>query len=185
MLAEKRKFTIEEVEKLYTSDELVELINGEIFMQASPSIKHQRISMKLSTKLSLYFDGKKCEPFAAPIDVILSNDEEVCENKVIPDLIVVCDKDGLNENNYKGIPSLIIEIVSPSNSHHDYIRKLNLYERFGVLEYWIVDPRFKSIQIYYLNDGESYEITGVFKGNEVMESNIFKGLTVNLEDLFN
>lgn len=185
MLPKIKKITYKEFLEIdKNSSEYLEYIDGQVFNQASPSITHQRISRKLSTKLDLYFQGKKCEPFTAPIDIKLKNENEEHSQKVIPDLVVICDKEGLNNNFYLGVPTLVIEIVSPSNSHHDYIRKLNLYERFGVKEYWIVDPRFKSIQINFLSNEGYYEITGIYKGNEEAKSNLFENLSVNLKDIF-
>lgn len=185
MIPKAKNITYEEFLNIdKNSNEYLEYINGEVFNQASPSIKHQRVSRRLSTKFDLYFDGKNCEPFAAPIDIKLKKDNEEYVQKVIPDLVVICDKDGLKENMYEGVPLLIIEIVSPSNSHHDYIRKLNLYEKFGVKEYWIVDPRFNSIQINVLNVDENYEITGIYKGDETASSNIFHELSIDLKDIF-
>lgn len=166
------------------NDEFLEFINGEVFNQASPSIQHQRVSRKLSTKFDLYFDEKNCEPFTAPIDIKLKNEKEEYTNKVIPDLVVICNNEGLKGNIYEGVPTLIVEIVSPSNSHHDYIRKLNLYERFGVKEYWIVDPRFNSIQVNVLNSEGYYEIIGIYKGEEKANSSIFETLAIDLKDIF-
>lgn len=185
MIPQAEKITYEEfLEMDSNTDEYLEYIDGQVYNQASPSIKHQRVSRRLSTKLDLYFDGKNCEPFTAPIDIKLKKENEEYVQKVIPDLVVIYDKDGFKENMYEGVPSLIIEIVSPSNSHHDYIRKLNLYERFGVKEYWIVDPRFNSIQINALNEEGNYEIIGIYKGDEIAYSSIFDQLSIDLEYIF-
>ncbi len=185
MIPQVKKITYEEFLQIDSNtDEHLEYIDGQVFAQASPSIKHQRISRRLSTKFDLYFDGKNCEHFAAPIDIKLKKQNEEYNQKVIPDLVVICDKDGLKENMYEGVPTLIIEIVSPSNSHHDYVRKLNLYERFGVKEYWIVDPRFNSIQINTLNEEQNYEIIGIHKGDETAYSSIFQKLSIDLEYIF-
>lgn len=185
MIPQAKKITYEEFLEIdRNSSEYLEYIDGQVFYHASPSIKHQRVSRKLSTKFDLYFDGKDCEPFVAPIDIKLKKENEEYIQKVIPDLVVICDKDGLKENMYEGVPKLIIEIVSPSNSHHDYIRKLNLYEKFGVKEYWIVDPRFNSIQINALNEDGNYEIIGIYKGNEIAYSSVFDQLSINLKDIF-
>lgn len=132
----------------------------------------------------MYFRGKKHEPFTAPIGIKLKSEKEEYSQKVIPDLVVICDREGLKENIYEGAPTLIVEIVSPSNSHHDYIRKLNLYERFGVREYWIVDPRFNSIQINMLNPDGHYEIIGIYNGDEKVSSGVFEGLSMDLGEIF-
>ena len=180
-----KEITFEEFIKLDSeTDELLEYIDGVVYYQASPSIKHQRVSQKLSFELQTYFKYKDCEVFTAPIDIVLKDQNITDIKKVIPDLVVICEKSGFNENNYTGVPTLIIEILSPSNQAHDLVTKLNLYQKFGVKEYWIVNPKLNSVHIYTLDENGMYEETGIFKGKEIAESTIFKGLSVNLENVF-
>ncbi len=82
------------------------------------------------------------------------------------------------------MPTLIIEILSPSNHFQDLITKINLYQRFGVNEYWLVNPKLFSIQIYALNNERLYEQVGVYKNNDVASSSVFSYLSVNLDDIF-
>lgn len=185
MLPEKKKISFEEFCEIDQNDkELMEFINGEIYLQASPSTTHQRISRKLSTIFDIYFSDKDCEPFIAPFDIILVNENKRSRNKVIPDISVICDKSGLNDKNYIGVPTLIVEILSPSTAWFDISKKLELYQSFGVEEYWIVSPKNSSVQIFTLNgDGFYDEPTNYYK-NEIAQSNIFKNLSVNLGELF-
>ncbi|MGG7144137.1 Uma2 family endonuclease [Clostridium nigeriense] len=67
------------------------------------------------------------------------------------------DKSGFTETKYIGVPSLIIEILTPSNQSHDLITKLNLYMKYGVKEYWIINPMLESVTIYTLNNENMYE----------------------------
>lgn len=90
----------------------------------------------------------------------------------------------MNDKNYIGVPTLIIEILSPSNQAHDLITKMNLYQNYGVQEYWIVNPKLFSAQIYTLNKEGSYEQSGVYKNKEIAISSIFPDLKVNLEEIF-
>lgn len=76
---------------------------------------------------------------------------------VIPDLSVICDKSGFTESRYIGVPSLIVEILSPSNQSHDLITKLTLYMNAGINEYWIVNPMLHSVTVYSLNEERMYE----------------------------
>ena len=180
-----QEITFDEFIKLDSeTDELLEYIDGVVYNQASPSIKHQRVSHKLSFEFENHFNGKECEVFTAPIDIVLKNEYITDCKKVIPDLVVICDKLGFNENNYIGVPTLIVEILSPSNQSHDLVTKLNLYQKFGVPEYWIVNPKFDSIHIYTLDKNGMYEETGIYKGKEIAESSIFKGLNINLANIF-
>ncbi|CAI3570648.1 Uma2 family endonuclease [Clostridium neonatale] len=130
---------------------IIEYIDGIVYMSPSPSTKHQRISSRLQIKIGIYLDGKECEVFDAPYDIQLKKDNIEGNKIVIPDLSVICDKSGFEENKYVGVPKLIVEILSPSNQSHDLITKFNLYMKYGVEEYWIVNPMLNSIIVYTLN----------------------------------
>lgn len=166
------------------SDSIIEYISGNICMSPSPSTKHQRISGKLNTKLMLFLEGKDCEVFQAPYDVELTKDGIEGKNVVIPDLSIICDKSGFTENKYIGVPSLIIEILSPSNQAHDLITKLNLYMKYGVKEYWIINPMKDAITVYVLNDEGLYEQADIKVNKGIIESVYLKGFSVDLEYLF-
>ncbi|MEH6945331.1 Uma2 family endonuclease, partial [Bacillus sp. JJ722] len=85
------------------SDQLLEYIDGVVYMSPSSSTKHQRISMRLSIQLGNLLMGKECEVIAAPYDIVLS-DEENEKKVVIPDLSVICDPSGFDEQRYVGVP---------------------------------------------------------------------------------
>lgn len=116
------------------------LIDDQIFYQAAPSRMHQRILSKLHQRKANYIDtkGGLCEVYPAPFAVKLHKDRKT--TIVEPDISVICDRDKLTDKGCTGAPDWIIEIVSPGNSSHDYIRKLNLYADSGDREYWIVNP---------------------------------------------
>ena len=127
-----------------------ELIEGNlVYSQAAPSRIHQTILMELSGTIRNYLrlSGGPCRVFPAPFAVKLKRDKNTI---VEPDISVICDKEKLTDRGCTGAPDWIIEIVSPNNSSHDYVLKLNLYADAGVREYWIVDPGRKSILVYYL-----------------------------------
>lgn len=107
---------------------------------ASPSQEHQTILTELLVFIRNYLKKKngKCQVFPAPFDVKLADKPLTI---VQPDIMVVCDKDKLDDKRCNGAPDFIIEIVSPGNPVDDYIRKLYYYKNFGVREYWIFDPR--------------------------------------------
>lgn len=148
---EKTRITLEEYEAL-PEDVRVEIFEGFAQNMASPSRDHQRISTRLVTIISNYIIGKNggCEVFHAPFDVKLSDDPLVI---VQPDILVVCDRDKLDEKRCNGAPDFIIEIVSPGNASHDYVRKLGYYKDLGVREYWILDPDTGSLSVYYFEGG--------------------------------
>ncbi|WP_342590189.1 Uma2 family endonuclease [Clostridium muellerianum] len=184
MLINPDKITYSEFLELdKNSEQLMEFIDGDVYLQASPSTVHQRISRKLTTIFDLYFSGKTCEPFVAPFDIILPV-KTTDKNKVIPDLSVICDKFGLNENNYIGVPTLIIEILSPSTAWIDISKKFHLYQTNGVKEYWIISPKNNDIQIFNLDENGFYGEPSTFYGDSIAVSTVFEGLKVYLKDLF-
>ncbi|CAI3562880.1 Uma2 family endonuclease [Clostridium neonatale] len=167
------------------SKDILEYIDGVICMSPSPSTKHQRISSKLHAKLFNILEGKSCEVFHAPFDIVLKRDDIEGERLVIPDLCVICDKSGFTENKYIGVPSLIIEILSPSNQSHDLVTKLNLYMKYGVKEYWIVNPILNTVMLYSLNKENVYEQTIVKTEVGVVKSKLIEEFEVDIEKLFN
>jgi Uma2 family endonuclease len=185
MLPKEKTMTYEEFLDLDNNiDDYLEFIDGAVYNQASPSTLHQRISVNLTAEFRNFFRKRSCDIFHAPFDIKLKNDKEEYQSKVIPDISVICDKEGLNDKNYVGVPTLIVEILSPSNQAHDLVTKMNLYQRFGVKEYWIINPSFNSIQIYALNEEGLYEQVGIYKNDEVASSKVFGDLEVDLRDIF-
>lgn len=170
--------SLEEFYKMRENTErILEYIDGIVFMSPSPSTQHQRVSGRLHAKLFNFLEGKDCEVFHAPFDIELKNDKMEGTKIVVPDLSVICDKSGLTENKFVGVPTLIIEILSPSNQSHDLVFKLNLYMQYGVNELNIV-------QIYALNDEGQYQQLDALKEKGIARSEVLKGFHINLEDLF-
>jgi Uma2 family endonuclease len=166
------------------SEELLEYIDGIVYMSPSPSTKHQRISRKLLIKFDKFLDGRPCEVFHAPFDIELKNENMEGSKIVIPDLSVICDKSGFTESRYIGVPSLIVEILTPSNQSHDVITKLNLYMNAGIKEYWIVNPMLHSVTVYSLNEESMYEQHDMKTEGGNITSNFLQGFSVNLKEIF-
>ena len=79
---------------------------------------------------------------------------------------------------------MIVEILSPSTAEKDFNEKYLLYERYGVKEYWIADPANKGIHLYKRNDENRFELEKIFELSERITSCVFKGLAINLTDIF-
>lgn len=162
-------------------DVRAELINGElIYNQAAPSRLHQTILMELSGTIREYIRSKNgtCRVYPAPFAVKLNKNNQTI---VEPDISVICDQNKLTDRGCTGAPDWIIEIVSPSNASHDYIRKLNLYADAGVREYWIVDPARESIFVYYLEQ-EQFELK-TYTFHDEIKVNIYDDLYIDMENL--
>ena len=126
-LPSQKLITIQEFHHLREqSEQVMEYIDGVVFMAPSLSTAHQRISGRLHAQLFNLLEGKECEVFHALFDVELKKEGVEGTKIVVPDLSVICDKSGLNDQRYVGVPAIIIEIISPSNQSHDLVTKLNL-----------------------------------------------------------
>ncbi len=136
----------------WSDDERWELIDGVAYnMTPAPSRKHQKISGDLFRQLSTHLLGKKCEVYDAPFDVRLpatGESDESTSTVVQPDIVVVCDPTKLDDRGCKGAPDLVIEIISPDSVARDMKEKFRLYERAGVLEYWVVYPAEKMVMVF-------------------------------------
>lgn len=156
MKSEERLYTIADIEAL-PEGERAELIDGKMYMMAAPTATHQRLISFLHLKIANYINEKKgkCEVFLSPFSVYLNE----TNNYVEPDLIVVCDKDKVDEKGCHGGPDLAIEIVSPSSKRMDYVMKLFKYRTYRVREYWIVDAQKERIQVYNLEQGDMDEFS--------------------------
>ena len=158
-----------------------ELINGQIYYMAAPSRIHQEILMFLSKTIANYIDSKKgpCKVYPAPFAVKLFSEDD--RNVVEPDISIICDPNKLTDRGCTGAPDWIVEIVSPSNSSHDYIRKLNLYADAGIREYWIVNPIKESIFVYHLEETKFEAAAYTFQ--DKIKVNIYGDLWIDFTGL--
>lgn len=131
-----------------------ELIDGQFYDMAPPSRIHQKLVHLISYTIEDYIrnhDGD-CEVYPSPFAVNL---DAADENWVEPDISVICDKSKLTDRGCSGAPDWITEVISPSTQSHDYLKKLWLYQKYNVREYWIVNPATKSVMVYDFKNGES------------------------------
>jgi len=158
-----------------------EIIEGELFMTPAPSIKHQTILRELSFLLYQYTKKNKLgEIFFAPCDIVFSD-----INIVQPDLIFISKENHqiLTELNIQGAPDLLIEILSPSTKENDRIFKKQIYEKFGVKEYWIIDPTQEAVEIWALKNNKFSLFSKIEKTQEI-KSKLLPGLVINLDSIF-
>jgi Uma2 family endonuclease len=118
-----------------------------------------------------------CRLYPAPFDVKLNDDPLTI---VQPDLMIVCDKSKLDGKRVNGAPDFIIEIVSPNNSSHDYIRKLYYYKNAGVREYWIADPDRRTVTVNYF-EGDILNMQLPF--NATIKVNIYNDLYIDFAEI--
>lgn len=173
---------------LWPEEERWELITGVPYnMTPAPSRRHQKIQAALLTDFFTYLDDKECEVYGAPFDVRLPEGEEKedeIRTVVQPDVLVVCDPRKLDEKGCLGAPDLIIEITSPSTAGKDLKEKLDLYERRGVREYWIVHPTDETVMVFRLNAQSRYERPDIYAKDDTVPVGILPDFSIALEKIF-
>ncbi len=166
-----------------SDDYWYELINGELVRKQSPTIEHQRISRRIERILDNHAEQTQSgEMFHAPLDVVLDDN-----NAYHPDIFFI-KKDRLfiidkKEQVVIGSPDLVIEILSKSTAAHDKGVKRETYERNGVREYWLVDPRNKSVEVYGLIE-QRYKLIAYQEETGIFQSTALEGFELNIEKVF-
>ncbi|PLR75752.1 Uma2 family endonuclease [Bacillus sp. V3-13] len=164
-----------------------EVIDGRVYnMSPAPTTKHQAVQRELLTEFNIYLRGKQCSVFGSPIDVCFAdedNDIKKIKEWVEPDLVVVCDKNKIQEKRIVGVPDLIIEILSNSTAKKDKIIKFNRYQRAGVKEYWIVDPSNENIDVYLLENG-TFKHSGIYFRDDRIPVYLFEEFSIDLTNIF-
>ena len=162
-------------------DERYELLDGNLMMVPAPNMKHQQVLLTLTLKLGNFTKehglGRVC---VAPCDVVLS-DTDVVQ----PDLLFIsrAREHTLTDDNVRGAPDLVIEILSPSTADRDLGYKYELYGRHGVLEYWIVDPMAETIAVHRQGNGR-LEVAETLGRGDTLRTALLEGLELELDDVF-
>ena len=156
-----------------------ELLEGELLVSPAPRLRHQKTVGRLHGAIWVHLEQVGgAEVYLALTDVVLS-DITVLE----PDLLVVTDRQRaqLTEKNIQGPPALVIEVLS--DPRIDRVRKRDLYAKYGVPEYWVVDPDAGQVEIYRLTD-RTFAAPQVLKPGELLATPTLPGLSIDLATLF-
>ena len=185
-----RRFSYADYLRIPESNRIMEILNGILSLFAAPATIHAHITTNLSYHFVSFVKKKKgkCRVFHNPFSVRLSldgaTDNEKIFNVVQPDICVICNPLKIDSQGCFGPPDLIVEVLSPSHRKRDLIEKFNLYEASGVKEYWIVDPKAKTVNVYLLQPDGQYNSGTVYVCNQKVPVHIFKGLEIDLNELF-
>ena len=174
------KFTYEDYRHT-PEDKRYELLDGELIMAPAPRTAHQRTSRKIGTRwIHSLRRTTLGELFIAPCDVVLSETDVVQ-----PDLLFVSKERShiINEDNIRGAPDLVIEILSPSTAQRDRTLKRTLYALHGVPEYWQADTDAKIAMVLTLDDGE-YKVAGIYGEGQMLVSPLLQGFTLEIDKIF-
>ena len=160
-----------------------ELLNGEIVRKASPTVQHQRIARRVVKAFEKYLDENPTgELFFAPLDVALDD-----FNAPQPDIIFIHHERRHiiheQEQVIMGAPDLLVEIISSGSIKRDRIEKKDLYEPFGVAEFWIVDPNNRSVEVYHLLDSR-YQVFAFAAESGKIYSSVLEGFELEVADIF-
>ena len=172
------KMTAEEFLRTPETNQHTELWNGEVVNFASPSMLHQRLVLRISGSIDTFIQKNRgsCEVYPAPLDVVLDE-----QHVVQPDVLVVCDPAKLDGKSCHGAPDWVVEITS-TNRADDFDRKLRLYRKSGVREYWIVDTDDRKVWVY---DFEQHpNVVEMYDWADAIPVRIYGGkLTIHIADM--
>ena len=159
-----------------------EIIEGVLYVANAPSIEHQFTVSEILFQLKLFVRDKALgQVYTAPIEVHLSENTK----PVQPDVLFMrTDRQPpLGAQFFEGAPDLIVEVISPSSIRLDRHVKFDIYERSGVAEYWLADPKARLVEVYTLSNGE-YALLGQYTGDEMIQSKVLAGLQIKTSTLF-
>jgi Uma2 family endonuclease len=156
-----------------------EIIDGELFVTPAPVPRHQQVVAELTSALLLYGKEHGGQVYPAPTDVFFSN-----TTVVEPDVLFLRSEhlEPVDPDKIVVVPDVVVEISSPSTRRTDLTRKKDLYERFGVPEYWFVDLEGEHLEVYRLLEGR-YAPPEVLKGGDILTSSVLQGFSFDLSTI--
>lgn len=175
--------TIDDLDSLPDDGNRYEIIEGELFVSRAPNLKHQRIFGNLFLNLNNYLSLNRIGEVLATPGLILSE-----YDGVIPDVVFISyeRRDEIaSGDRITGAPDLVIEIISPGaeNERRDRIAKRQLYGKYGVKEYWVVDPYQRTIEVYLL-EGQRLKLEETYSEKDELVSTVLPGFSCKVESIF-
>lgn len=160
-----------------------EIIDGVLYVTNAPDYDHQSAVAEILGELRQFVKANGLgRVLTAPFEIHLSERSR----PVQPDVFFIrTDKlPPAGTKFFEGAPDLVVEVLSPSSVRTDQVIKFNAYEQAGVAEYWIANPKARTLQVHTLSGGE-YALVGEFAGDEVIRSVVLEGLAIVTSTLFN
>ncbi len=180
-LEPEKKVTYEDYVNMPDDGNRYEIINGELLMVPAPSTAHQMVNANIAYELRTVVKKQNLgKVLYAPVDVKFSE-----ENVVQPDIIFISRENEqiITQMNISGAPDMIIEILSPSTAYTDLIRKKELYEKFGVKEYWIVDPLKERVEVFF-NENLQFRLFKKIEKQGQVNSKLLINFVIDIETIF-
>jgi Uma2 family endonuclease len=175
--------TVDDLNAMPDDGNLYEVIEGELFVSKAPGLTHQDVSRELLTDLTIYLRRNPIGRVWTTPGVIFSQ-----ISGVIPDIVYVSNQrlaEVASGERVRGAPDLVIEIVSPGipNAQRDRVVKKQLYGKYAVREYWLVDLVSRTIEVYTLLNG-GLDLAATYSGQDELVSSLLPGFTCKVEDIF-
>ena len=160
-----------------------ELIDGVVKLMSGVSKLHNRVTVRLTKIYETIFENRNIDYFVfhAPFDVFLS------DNTVVqPDFGIVCDLSKVADDGIKGVPDFIVEVLSPTSLKRDAYEKFALYEKYGIKEYWIINPIERCVNVFLLQSDGKYDNGTPYELNQNVDIplSIIEGLVLKVSDIF-
>ena len=177
------EWTYEDYLALPDDGNIYEIIEGVLYVTNAPGYDHQFITFEIGRQIGNFVIEKKLgRVLSAPFEVHLSRETR----PVQPDVLFIKTErlPAPDAKFFEGPPDLIVEVISPSSVRADQYIKFSAYEQAGVPEYWIANPKTRSVEVFTLSGGE-YALVGLFTEAEVIESKVLAGLRIVTSSLFN
>ncbi len=173
-----QRFTVSDIE---TSEEHIELINGEKIIENKTSSEHNEVVNEIvfALKSHIKSNGGSCQVFSENVALYVN---ELCNDDsqfFLPDVMVVCDTDAVDSKGVHKAPLYVAEVTSEATRKNDYNTKLEIYRKIGVQEYWIVDLQRKIIFKYLAS--EDY-IPQTYMHPESMKVTVYKDLMIDISE---
>jgi Uma2 family endonuclease len=181
--AARRKLTYEDYERIPDDGLRHEILDGDHYVSPAPVPRHQQVSIELSSRFHFFVKEHELgNILAAPCDVVLSP-HDIAQ----PDLLFISKERAgiITEKNVQGAPDLLVEILSDRTRKRDEGIKRELYERFGVKEYWLVDTVRQTVLVYR-REGDRFHRAGRFSAaaGDVLTTPLLPGLEIPLREIF-
>lgn len=175
--------TVDDLDVMPDDGNRYEVIEGELFMSCAPNLVHQIVSTNLSGDIRAYLKQNPIGKVIATPGVILSK-----YNGVIPDLVFVSNErfeEIASGGRLMGAPELVVEILSPGteNMDRDRVAKRHLYAKYGIKEYWIIDPEMKTIELYRLQK-RGLRLVKTLSGEDEITSPLMPGFACKANAVF-
>ncbi|MBW3590960.1 MAG: Uma2 family endonuclease [Actinobacteria bacterium] len=176
--SESRRYTYADLAEFPDDRYRREIIDGELIVTVSPVPRHQKAVMNISGRLYGYRQTYGGEVYPAPLDVYFAED-----SVVEPDVLFIRAEHlgQIGDKYVSNAPDLVVEVSSPTTRRLELVRKRELYERFGVPEYWYVDLEAERVEQYVLTEGR-YPPPTILYPDQVLESAQLIGFSIEAKE---